>query len=244
MRFHRGERRARLVRVGERHARARRSPGRARGPCRRSARRRRARAAAIAVANRVAPVDARPRAARARRADLGDDRQRILAARVVAGEHDDGRRGARPPRPSAGACRGRGRRRSRTRRPAARPRARDVAQAPQALVERVRAVRVVDDDERRPSPPSRCMPPGPAARARSAARTAASSGRPAASSTPSTPSTFATLKRPTSAVATVGARRGSSRGVNFAPALESAMSCASSQCSRPLAARRARRTTL
>ena len=101
-----------------RHGARLRLPGRPRGPCRRSARRRR---------NGCQPAPARSRdGGRARTlAAAGDanpatisrdDRVAVLAARIVVGDDDAVGAALRRSPPSAGACRGRGRRRSRTRR--------------------------------------------------------------------------------------------------------------------------------
>ena len=104
--------------------------------------------------------------------DLGDDRLGVLGARVVRG--DDGHVGERPRRwrPSAGACRGRGRRRSRTPRSAG---PRRPARGPRAA--RCRASRACGRSRRAPGTAGRPRPArsarAPPARAAMPAATAA-----------------------------------------------------------------------
>ena len=110
--------------IVERQDRRRRSSAPARGPCRPPPARRPGPApfSAAAMACARSPISRAPgQAARIGGADRGG----VLAARVVVGD-DASRRAAPRRRPSAGACRGRGRRRRRTPR-AAGPRCADAA---------------------------------------------------------------------------------------------------------------------
>ena len=116
------ERFARHRDVVERQHAGCRSPDTSRGPCRRSARDRPARASsiALAIASRRSTIVS-SRCALSRRVsavmpalDLLDDPLRILAARVVRRDRRSGRSSVRRPRPSAAAWCGRDRRRSRT----------------------------------------------------------------------------------------------------------------------------------
>ena len=92
---------------------------RSRGPCRRSAAGRRPTFSAAmpsSIAARRSVAHLRPVLPARRNAahDLGADRRRLLAARIVVGDQRACRRGAWRSRPSPAAWRGRGRRRSRT----------------------------------------------------------------------------------------------------------------------------------
>ena len=75
--------------------------------------------------------------------DLGDDRLGVLRARVVGGHDREVGEPRRRSRPSAGACRGRGRRRRRRR--TTQPPARQRARGAQDVLQRVGRVGVVDE---------------------------------------------------------------------------------------------------
>ena len=121
---------ARTTPVVEGRRRGRRSSAWSRDPCRRSTTTSPGRASPIAsaiAARRSGSTTTVPRSRLVDAADDGvDDRQRVLVTRVVGRDDDTVGEPAPRRRPSAAACRGRGRRRSRTRRsprPARRPRA-------------------------------------------------------------------------------------------------------------------------
>ena len=172
----------------------RRSPVPARGPCRRSRRRRPARrgSTARAIAARAVGLDLELRRAGE---DLVDDRARILAARVVGGDDRDVGELGGDAAPSAGACRGRGRRRSRRRRSRGRRRR---ARAPRGARSRARPACARSRRSPRtaaPRRPSRIGPGTPGSGSSAAPRSRRRRSR-AAARAATAASAFSTLKRP------------------------------------------------
>ena len=171
-----------------------RSPARARAPCRRSRRRRPARRArsrgAIARARSgstsgspLAPARISSMIAR------GSSLRGLSEVTIATSASSVGDRG-----PSAGACRGRGRRRSRRRRSRGR-RASSRAVA-QDVLERARLVGVVDDRPRTAVPRRPTRTGRGRRRPRRSRAAIASSARPSSRAAATAPSTFSTLKRP------------------------------------------------
>ena len=125
------------------------------------------------------------------------DRQRVLRPRVVVGEHHHVGAARRDLRPSPAACAGRGRRPRRRRRATRPARPGQAARGREQPLERVRAVRVVDEGEELLAlAATRSIRPGTPVQAATPARRAAAS-TPAATSATTASAALSTLKAPT-----------------------------------------------